>query len=530
MAPRVLVALAASALALVVMAGAAAPVSASSDVIMKPTKTSGPAAALIFIQGASVPVVDYVPLMQQLQATFPNPLWVGIPSYSLNIVNPLNIAGGISRVISEMRQAGMDFNNTAMFYGGHSLGGPMLENYLNKTYDDPALKPVGQVLMGAFIMRNYFNTSWKYPVPTLTIGGELDGLCRVTRIAEGYQHQIDFAPDFTKAVQTYPVVVNLGQSHWQFASGTPPPLVKERDLKPEISDTQARQEIAKSTTAFMLMRMGDNSQFQTLVDMVQATGTFVKPITDAFIEEGSYHIKPPCYSNPRTDKCLYGSPWALKAQKWMGGPKAADITWEVTNSFHPVWKIPFHLPHIFNNCTSATPACKLNITTVAQNVYNSLDSLDTGFYPVTASEVRTKMKSRQAVEVAIGFTNAEFNVTDGGNLCAELNAHSVAYGFANAGARTVARFKSVGEPYQMGPDIGPLNIGPLWIWTPMKYEQTTSNGIDVVNVSSPMLRTPVNYWLQMAAGYHYCKLLSPARSIEWMYVDGLRKHDSLSSN
>ena len=106
-------------------------------------------------------------------------------------------------------------------------------------------------------------------MPTLTIGGELDGLCRVTRIAEGYQHQVDFAPDFTTAVKTFPVVVNLGQSHWQFASGTPPLLVKERDLKPEITDAQARAEIAKSTTAFMLTRMGDMSQVRCCAPLAQ---------------------------------------------------------------------------------------------------------------------------------------------------------------------------------------------------------------------------------------------------------------------
>ena len=39
----------------------------------------------------------------------------------------------------------------------------------------------------------------------------------------------------------------------------------------------------------------------------------------------------------------------------------------------------------------------------------------------------------------------------------------------------------------------------------------------------------ISYWLQLAAGYHYCKLLSPSRAIEWMYVDGLRWHDSLTS-
>lgn len=40
-----------------------------------------------------------------------------------------------------------------------------------------------------------------YPVPTLTVGGELDGLTRITRMMEGYYHQVLLAPSSSAAIQ-----------------------------------------------------------------------------------------------------------------------------------------------------------------------------------------------------------------------------------------------------------------------------------------------------------------------------------------
>ena len=34
-----------------------------------------------------------------------------------------------------------------------------------------------------------------------------------------------------------------------------------------------------------------------------------------------------------------------------------------------------------------------------------------------------------------------------------------------------------------------------------------------------MMKTPIDYYIQAAAGYHYCKLLPPARMMEWAYTD-----------
>jgi len=42
-----------------------------------------------------------------------------------------------------------------------------------------------------------------------------------------------------------------------------------------------------------------------------------------------------------------------------------------------------------------------------------------------------------------------------------------------------------------------------------------------------MMKTAINYLIKSAAGFHYCKLLSPAYVSEWIYVDGLFKYRSL---
>ena len=53
----------------------------------------------------------------------------------------------------------------------------------------------------------------------------------------------------------------------------------------------------------------------------------------------------------------------------------------------------------------------------------------------------------------------------------------------------------------------------------MDYKESSDKSQMVVK--SPMMRTPTDYFIGAAAGFHYCKVLSPYKALEWMMVDSL---------
>jgi hypothetical protein len=88
------------------------------------------------------------------------------------------------------------------------------------------------------------------------------------------------------------------------------------------------------------------------------------------------------------------------------------------------------------------------------------------------------------------------------------------------------RFNSLGVPIHLGED---KESHGLWAYLPMLYKQTQdSNGRDIIEISSIQLKTDVKYPIGIFAGMHYCKLLSPAKVMEWLYIDGLRARNFLS--
>lgn len=76
----------------------------------------------------------------------------------------------------------------------------------------------------------------------------------------------------------------------------------------------------------------------------------------------------------------------------------------------------------------------------------------------------------------------------------------------------------------MGKDLGPFNIGPLWLWTYIGL--SVNKDKTETTVQAPYMSTPTDYWESQVRGFHYCKVFSPYRVVEWVYMDSLKDRDS----
>eukprot|EP00013_Stygamoeba_regulata_P019698 CAMPEP_0177657640 /NCGR_PEP_ID=MMETSP0447-20121125/16314_1 /TAXON_ID=0 /ORGANISM="Stygamoeba regulata, Strain BSH-02190019" /LENGTH=567 /DNA_ID=CAMNT_0019162051 /DNA_START=139 /DNA_END=1842 /DNA_ORIENTATION=+ len=544
---------------------------ASSDVLLPalPGKPLDVDVSLVLFQGAQVPADRYLPFIRVLQAACDFRLWVAVPAFVGSVPAPPELDSAVRRVEGALQAAGMP-TAAHRFFMGHSLGGAMLQDWLAGHPEGVA----GQVLAGAMLLRKHNTT---YPVPTLAMAGELDGLMRVTRTAEGFWRFVMGAPDAAVAARDFPVVILPGANHMQWASGAPPPLVRARDLRAEVDDDAAHAQMAGLVAAFMAgqahraqaaaggaardsLARAAASGADRLDAALRWTRDFVAPIVTAFVDlEANVHWRPWCDSDHPAPHCPFYPAWPLQKAPRTPSPDTActcgvgftatamahmaGVAEQPLLSLHTVDAIhdvtdtrPFHHPHLWANCSDALAsgrACTLNLTTVTQPVYDTLDDWDTGFTHASAAELRTKMVSRQIVFKNSVDAAADVATTDEAtSTCAEVNALSYALAQRLASDTARARFAKSGQPMCMAPDRAPIvPAGPAWIYSGLKFRDVAGDdGATVLEVTSTKFITSDAWpkWTD-AGGYHYCKVLSPARALEWIYVDGLRLHAGIGS-
>merc|ERR1711871_443053 len=327
---------------------------------------------------------------------------------------------------------------------------------------------------------------------------------------------------------------------------------------------------------------------------IQESQELFAPLVEALQMEGFHQFKPPCYCEavdeyggleygtcPEQPGCTAGTPWTARATAIMGGDvKGLEFT--TMDSQHIVTEEDpsCHLPKVHAGTdratgvkTANTPSgnpgngkeaalcedasrCTLEMTSVTQVWYESgseldiwrfsigSDTIDSGFLPVSAKELKSKMKSRQAIWQAANVTGAaalDLDVSDGleAARCAEINQAAIDYALNLIPDATRKRYESVGQPLVVSEaDKKVCAAGPCWIWSGLDYNDHGDQGVELFSASFPYKNSNPfpcgekgveGKHLPCPAGMHYCKLLSPARAVEWMYVDSLRLHASLKA-
>ena len=126
------------------------------------------------------------------------------------------------------------------------------------------------------------------------------------------------------------------------------------------------------------------------------------------------------------------------------------------------------------------------------------------------------MASSERVAEQLHLSSGSYNST---LTCMDMNiiAYETAIEYlktTDAGVEALARFEERGRPICFKPDFDAFgNIGPLWVSNSMTIKDDKKN--NCLEVASLKLG-PQALDSHIFPGVHYCKLLSPARVIDYI--------------
>ena len=199
-----------------------------------------------------------------------------------------------------------------------------------------------------------------------------------------------------------------------------------------------------------------------------------------------------------------------------------DTTLIGSDQFHRASSVaPYHHPDIEGSCLlNTTGPCSFTSISITENIYNSQnDFIKDETFQVAASEMRVKMKARQSLRMASGELDADFHKYDETEQnCAQINQAALDWALSKSNERVLKRYNKFGTKMVMVDDRNTIN-GGKWIIVDLTF--TENDDKSEVAVSSYAYRMSEQMPVEMFAGDHYCKILSPFKAMEWITTDSL---------
>jgi len=245
----------------------------------------------------------------------------------------------------------------------------------------------------------------------------------------------------------------------------------------------------------------------------------------AMTEEGFYSMKPGCDANPEINpddpRCLKGSPFVEKRALdiLVGDLQCAKARLVDNDNFHPASEVVhIHHPDTNSTCSAGcSEACVVEHISITENVYDNLKEGKVERTPVAATHMTVKMKSIQSIRQAAGELDANFTKLDMNNEeCQNILKASISYAEDLAGLEAYSAYQEVGQTMMTDEDI-PMTNGGLWEYEGLATTEDSEKTF--IMFQSKSLPLDHNQLVPMFKDMHYCKLLSPFRALEWIYVD-----------
>lgn len=320
-----------------------------------------------------------------------------------------------------------------------------------------------------------------YPIPVLHVGGSLDGLTRVPSLAVEYSQFLNVLENSQNPddiIKSKPVVVLEGVSHSQFDDYT---FVK--------NDVDPKYNISMETAhALIAQVMGDfiTQNVTALKYWISITSPIVTPLIKAFEVELSGWCITTQYAIVEFNKTLsslltvyeevYSNIFSFAGSKAHSEINGNGLIIN-TSSFGFYPSNPFHLPSS----------------------------------PLSANPLRCKMRSVEKIQEQLGLP---INAPSSEN-CVILNQAAIDFALQIAPDVQKQRFSKYCPQFVLGDDEV-YNSGVTWLAANVNVNLNST----YVTVQSPRLKTSNTAPFGLDGAF-YCTLISPARVMEFIYIQCL---------
>lgn len=491
------------------------------DLILPPSAGAiGAERLFILIPGANVATSYYDTTAKAIQdATSQEArLWVVVPSMPtkkciLLCTTDFLCAPLHERVQDAVKKAvrqGYAGNVTGddVFMAGHSLGGTCASTLVSSYAKSKGNGYGSLVVMGSYVTDQNVED---FPVPVLTLGAALDGgLGRPGMLVKSMRSSL--RPTKSTVASWYvrhkPVVILEDLDHSSFCPGFRVP----GDIWPaEVDDAAGAERVGEIVGAFLILLMNAadpaDEYEKILIDATHRTQfDLLKPYTDALALE--------------IDDNVRSSPWCAASQRVLAGLRHSEDEARLSlinaTYFDDAHQFEHSRVH-YRNISGGS----VHLDVSGHNDYYKGGVTDLGeSCLVPAHDIGCKLASadRIAQQLGIGADDYAHNVT-----CREVSKAAIekAWDLLNStdgGRHVLELYEKRGRPICLLPDTTVLfNIGPLFISETISLKD---NGTCLAVKSLTLGPQPLDS--RIFPGVHYCKVLSPARVIDYMMTDALK--------